>query len=249
MIKCFGLIFRGLTKESLLEASEGMKFIVTVNSEFIVRANTDQPRLKQIINSHTATFDGQVPYLLGRVIHPKVHVEKISGSDFFYDLCRYANTYSLKIFLLGGRNASNEGAVDYARKKLNVVASGYSPPFEEYPFSQKNSSDISAALTRFQPDILMVGFGAVKQEYWIDDNYEFLSQLGVKFVVGVGGTFDFVSGGIDRAPIFIQKACLEGVYRFVKEPKLFRFRRLVKSLGVFKYWIDDLLRLTGNRRQ
>jgi len=82
---------------------------------------------------------------------------------------------------------------------------------------------------------LFVGFGAIKQECWINDNKHFLEDLGVKWVVGSGGTFEFVAGLIKRAPAWIQRVGMEGIYRTIKEPNLLRFKRIFLSFKVFKY--------------
>jgi N-acetylglucosaminyldiphosphoundecaprenol N-acetyl-beta-D-mannosaminyltransferase len=62
-----------------------------------------------------------------------------------------------------------------------------------------------------------------------------LSKIGVKYIVGCGGTFDFVANKIKRAPVFIQKIGLEGVYRFLQEPNKVRYKRLFDSFKFFKY--------------
>ena len=87
----------------------------------------------------------------------------------------------------------------------------------------------------FSPDYLFVGFGAGKQESWINDNFNLLKELNVKMVVGSGGTFEFVSGKITRAPKLIQKIGLEGVFRLLVEPKMFRLKRIMKSFKIFYY--------------
>ena len=118
---------------------------------------------------------------------------------------------------------------------------GYSPEFETYPFSEQFNKVCLEKISDFKPDILFVGFGAPKQEYWIDDNMEFLARAGVKYTIGSGGTFDFVSQKIKRAPVFIQKIGLEGIYRLFQEPSKMRLKRLIDSCKFFKYiWSPPL---------
>lgn len=229
-----GLIFRGLTKEILLEESDTLKFVITVNAEFIVKANENE-RFKDIINSNYAAFDGQIPYIIAKSKYKGIRFEKISGSDFIYDACKYAEEHNKKIFLLGGYPDSNKLAAKNLRKMFNIKIEGFSPPFEPYPFDKKHNDFILEHIIKFKPDFLFVGFGAPKQEFWIDDNKEFLENTGVKLAVGSGGTFEMVSGKFKRAPKFIQKMGLERLWRFIIEPKLFRLKGILTSLKFFYY--------------
>ena len=67
------------------------------------------------------------------------------------------------------------------------------------------------------------------------DNISRMKKCGIKYAVGSGGTVDFVSGKVKRAPKFISKIGLEGVYRLCKEFNKTRFKRLINSFGFLKY--------------
>jgi N-acetylglucosaminyldiphosphoundecaprenol N-acetyl-beta-D-mannosaminyltransferase len=163
------------------------------------------------------------------------YFEKLAGSDIVYDFCEFAQQKKYRVFFLGGKKNSNQIAVQNIKEKYNIYIAGYSPDFEEYPFSEQFKISCIDVIQQFKPDILFVGFGSPKQEYWADDNIAILSEIGVKYVIGCGGTFDFVSNTIKRAPLFIQKAGLEGIYRFFQEPNKIRFNRLIDSVKFFKY--------------
>jgi len=233
-ISVFGLKFKGLQVEHVIKTIAETKVITTVNAEFIVEANENNKRLKAIISSTVSTFDGQIPYFIAKLFNSKCSFDKISGSDLIYDFIDKAKKESLSIFFLGGIEDTNLKAVNKIKEK-GVRSFGYSPMLSDYPFSENWNNKVKAALLENPPDILLVCFGAVKQEFWIDDNIDFLNELNVKFVYGAGGTVDFVAGTKKRAPVILQKAGLEGVYRLFKEPRLFRFLRIFKSLKIFKY--------------
>ncbi len=236
-IEVFGLRFRGLQKRTLVRNESDFTFVITANSEFIVKAQKND-RFKRIINENYTTFDGTIPYWLAKKKFKQQPLEKISGSDFIYDACIMASNENSKVYLLGGEAESNRLAVEKLKSEYNIQVEGHSPKFEDYPFVTENNDDIKRRIQQFSPDYLFVGFGAIKQEYWIDDHKQFLKDNNVKVVVGSGGTFDFVSGQIKRAPRWIQKCGLEGVYRFLKEPKWFRLKRLLISILVFKYYFN-----------
>jgi len=239
MFNFCGINFKGLTLESIFNQPETLSHIVTVNAEYIVKANEDV-RFLNIVNNSVATFDGQVPYIFAKMINLfnkfPYRIEKISGSVLIYSLCERALAEDKRIFLLGGEHESNQRSVDVLLSKYpGLKIKGYSPIHESYPFTPQNQLNIAEQLEAFLPDYLLVGFGVGKQDYWINDQMLYLKKLGVILVVGVGGTFEMVSGKYKRAPIVLQKLCLEGIYRFVNEPKLFRFKRLLTSLRFFRY--------------
>jgi N-acetylglucosaminyldiphosphoundecaprenol N-acetyl-beta-D-mannosaminyltransferase len=214
------------------------KVIITVNAAFIVDANISE-RFFNILNNNYITFDGTVPYLVAKVVHffkrEQFNYEKMAGSDVVYDFCDFAKVNNYKIFFLGGKAESNEVAVCKIKESYNIEIAGYSPSFENYPFSDNFNNVCLEKIKEFRPDILFVGFGAPKQEFWIDDHKEILSEIGVKYAIGSGGTFDFVSQKIKRAPVFIQRIGLEIVWRFFQEPSKMRLKRLIDSFKFFKY--------------
>lgn len=227
-----GIQFRCLERRQLAADPADICFIVTVNAEYIVKAQRD-PVFLAIINSHHASFDGQIPYVFARLLYPQRHIEKISGSDLIYDVCALAQQRQRSLFLLGGHRHANALAVQKIQQGYGIRVAGFAPAYQTYPFSEEHNQAIRAQLQQFRPDYLFVAFGAVKQERWIADNLAFLQTLGVRLVVGCGGTFDFVAGTIKRAPRWVQRSGLEGLWRLIHEPSLFRLRRLLLSLRFF----------------
>ena len=92
-----------------------------------------------------------------------------------------------------------------------------SPPFR--PLSAEEDEKLVALINQYQPDFLWVGLGAPKQEKWIAAH---LANIHVPVQIGVGAAFDFHSGHIRRAPVWMQKSGLEWLYRMLQD------RRLIK---------------------
>lgn len=180
-------------------------------------------------------MDGEIPYRLAKMQNPKIDFEKISGSDFIYDVCTHAKKTKRRVFLLGGLEASNAEAKRKLSELFQIEIEAYSPPYAPYPFKAELNELILNKLREFNPYYLFVGFGAGKQERWIADHQKELEACGIHLAVGSGGTFEMVAGKLKRAPKFIQKLGLEGVYRFVIEPKWFRLKRLLISFKIFRY--------------
>lgn len=222
----------------LLKHSNKFKQVVTINAEAIARAQKDK-KLYDIINNSTTTIDGQIPLWLYKYKFKTKNIEKISGSDLIYDICKWAKINNYKIFLLGGNPDSNQSSQEILKKTYQINITGYSPQYSPYPFSQTLNQEIFAFIQKFQPEILFVAFGMGKQEYWINDNIQKLEECGVKMAIGCGGTFEFVSGKIKRAPKLMQTIGLEGLWRLIMEPKMFRVKRILTSMKIFYYFFKS----------
>lgn len=235
-MKFCNLEFNILHKEQLFERKPNeTKCIATVNAQFIVLANTNK-RYMNYINSNYATFDGTVPFKKALKLNPELKgAEILRGSEIVYDFAKYAKEHNLRTFYLGGYEDSNKAAVEKMKNDYGIQIEGFSPAYEPYPVSENFTEACFKPIEAFKPDILFVGFGAPKQEYFVEDNIERLNKIGVKYVVGSGGTFEFVSGKIKRAPAWISKVGLEGVYRLFQEFGKARIQRLMYSFQFYKY--------------
>jgi N-acetylglucosaminyldiphosphoundecaprenol N-acetyl-beta-D-mannosaminyltransferase len=235
-IKAFNINFNGLTKDFILSLLDSKKLnvVITVNAEFIVLANENK-RFMDILSKNINTVDGQIPYLFLKMKarKMKVKVETLSGSDLIFDICKKASLKKLKVFLLGGLEISNKLSQKRLREMFpELIIDGYSPPHSPYPFPKELNDLILQKIQNFSPDILFVAFGPPKQEFWIEDNRDFLEKIGVRLAMGVGGTFEMVAGIEKRAPVFIQKMGLESIWRLYQNPK--RLGRFIKLFKFFK---------------
>ena len=234
MIKLGDIQINVLIKEDLFIRPTQLKWVITVNAEMIVLAHKNT-KLMSILNEHYTTIDGQIPFWVSRLRYHGLRLEKLSGSDLIYDFCDFAQKNRYGIFLLGGKLASNIVSVKRIKERYKIAVGGYSPPLLPLPFTREEDTLILRQIEEAHADILFVAFGALKQELWIDQHFEELKNYGIKWVLGVGGTLEFLSGQIRRAPRIVQNIGLEGVYRLIQEPKKYRLVRLLKSLLMFKY--------------
>lgn len=242
-----------LVKKLLVEKQK--IFIATPYSEMIVRAQKDR-RFRDILNSATFVLpDGigilwSAKYLqlttynrllnlwylvvsLGSIIfHPKyIHspiTEKISGSDFIWDLAKIAEERGYSIFLLGGYGDTPKLAADKLKSRFRnlQIAGIYSPPREE-GIGEVIIQQINSA----HPDFLFVALGPVAQEKWIAEN---LPKLNVKLAIGLGGTFDYLAEKRAPAPQIWRRTGLEWLWRLLTQP--WRIWRIAKGvLGLIYY--------------
>jgi N-acetylglucosaminyldiphosphoundecaprenol N-acetyl-beta-D-mannosaminyltransferase len=142
------------------------------------------------------------------------------------ELCREAAENGRSVFLLGAAPSVADAAAQvlagrYPGLKLAGAQHGY--------FKVSEETDVIARIRRAAPDLLFVGMGMPAQEKWIAKN---LQALGVPVVMGVGGSFDVLSGRVGRAPLWMRRAGVEWLYRLVREP--WRWRRIAQ-LPVFAW--------------
>jgi N-acetylglucosaminyldiphosphoundecaprenol N-acetyl-beta-D-mannosaminyltransferase len=231
-----GLRFKGISRQAIWPTSGQFKFVITINADLVVMAHRN-PRFRQLANEYLSTLDGQVPYAMAKLFAKprRVKLEKISGSDLVIELLQHAATHGKRVFLLGAAPQVNAKAVEIANTRYGTQTEGFSPPLADYPFTTAWRQVCLDHIRQFKPHYLFVAFGAPKQEFWLSDELDELKAMGVEFCVGCGGSLDFLSGNIQRAPRWIQHMGLEGVFRLLKEPKLFRVARLARSFLLFRY--------------
>ena len=201
-------------------------YVVTPNVDHIVKLQSD-PEFKEVYKNALAVIPDGMPLLWAARFFGAPLKEKISGSDIFPMVCEVAVRKKWRIFLLGGREGAAEKSADVLSKKYSgfQVVGTYCPPFG-FELNPIENQKIVEMIKEAKPDILFVGLGSPKQEKWI---YKYKDQYHVPVSIGIGASFEFVSGMVKRAPKWMQNVGLEWFWRLIVEP-----RRLWK-----RYLIDD----------
>lgn len=190
--------------------------VITANPELIYATGKDA-RLKQLINSaQIITPDGVgVVWAAKHLGYPVA--ERVTGIDLVEALFPVAAEKGWRVFLLG----SKPGVAEQAAQKVEEKHPGFVWQAEHGYFSREEEPALLEKIREFKPDLLLVGLGAPRQEFWIFSNL----ALGT-VTVGVGGSFDALAGLNKRAPQWIQDLRLEWLYRLVRQPQRFK-RQLV----------------------
>lgn len=192
--------------------------IVTVNAEFVVRAQSD-PEFHHVLETASlATPDGAGVVWALRRRGARLH-RRVGGSDLIWSIPARAELLGHRVYLLGGLPGVAEAVQRRLQRtypRLRIVgAEAGSPDAAVGP-------DIAERIRATRADILIVAFGAPKQEIWLARN---LAPSGAIIGVGVGGSFDYVAGRAMRAPRWMQDNGLEWLWRLAREP--WRWRRMV----------------------
>jgi len=176
----------------------------------------DDPQFKEIMNNASmVTPDGMPLVWIGKAKGDK-SIGRAYGPDLMLRVCDEGQEKGYRHFFYGGSQANNEKLIDNLKSKfprINVVGHWAPPAMEK---NQKESHDIITMINNTSADILWVGLGAPKQEYWMKNHR---SNLNAPVMIGVGAAFDFISGSKRQAPRWMQRIGCEWLFRLLCEPK------------------------------
>lgn len=183
---------------------------------------------KSVLNESSLCFaDGVGLKIAGKILRQDI-AQNVNGTDMFPLLCNSLEQTEYKVFLLGARPEVVEGVATWIRTNHpGLQLCGYHHGY----FSSEEETQVIDQIRQSDAHLLLVAFGAPKQDIWI---HEHLVQTNVKVAIGVGGLFDFYSGRIPRAPLWMREIGMEWFYRFMQEPGRLWKRYLVGN-GVFLF--------------
>ncbi len=234
-------------------------FLVTPNPEFLIYAS-ENPWFSDILSKADITIPDGVAFFwaqevfkgnntlsrLGiglkvglKVVFKGWGKKRITGTDLFEFLCKQAAQTGKTVYFLGGRPIKGIKVGELAFKKLQNkypglkgwADEGFNLNLEEIDSKNSKVKQLVGKINQKKPDFLFVAFGMGKQEKFIWENW---SKLDVKLAAGIGGAFDYLSGTVKRAPLWLRNAGFEWLYRLVRQP--WRFSRQV-SLFKFIFWV------------
>jgi len=204
--------------------------VVTVNSDFCVKALRDQELRMILQEADLATADGMPLVWASKLLGIGLR-ERVTGADLVPRIASIAADEGYRVFLLGAApGVAAKAAEQLVREHPGLQIAGVlSPPYA--PLLEMDPG-MAAKVSEAKPDILLVAFGNPKQEKWISMH---AATLKVPVAMGVGGTLDFVAGATLRAPSWMQRSGLEWLYRLMREPRRL-WRRYVSDLTNFAYF-------------
>jgi N-acetylglucosaminyldiphosphoundecaprenol N-acetyl-beta-D-mannosaminyltransferase len=137
---------------------------------------------------------------------------RLPGIDLVPLLCEWAVEQHFSLYFMG----AEPGIAEAAAKKLSEAYPGLRIVGSRHGyFTDEEEPALIQSIREQAPDILLVGLGVPRQEKWIASH---LNELGVPLVMGVGGSFDVISGNLKRAPVWMRKTGLEWLYRLLQQP-------------------------------
>jgi exopolysaccharide biosynthesis WecB/TagA/CpsF family protein len=212
-----------------VSARERARHVCTINPEFIMIAQHDVNFHNILSRADLCVPDGVGLLWAARRLGTRLP-ERVTGSDGVPIIAEAAAKQGWRLFLLGAAPGVAERAADVLRARFPGVQivgtySGSPAPAEEDALVER----VNAA----GGDILFVAYGAPEQDKWIARN---LPRLRVAMAMGVGGAFDFIAGAVPRAPLWMQRAGLEWLFRLYLQP-----RRIGRMLRLPRFVLAVLL--------
>ena len=200
--------------------------VVTLNPEMVMNARQDET-LRELIGTAQIICPDGISIVWAAKKFKDPLKERITGVDLMDRLCLEASVYGWRVFLLGGApHVAEKAAANLQVKYPGLVVAGTHDGY----FSEEESAALVQQMKEAHTDMLFVGMGAPKQEFWIRRN---MWLSGAKVSMGVGGSFDVFSGEKKRAPQWIIRMHLEWLYRLACEPsRLKRQLILPKFVGL-----------------
>jgi N-acetylglucosaminyldiphosphoundecaprenol N-acetyl-beta-D-mannosaminyltransferase len=192
--------------------------VITANP-IMVMAALENPSYMEIMKSAELVVPDGTGVVWAADYCKEPVAERVAGFDLLHELLRQGESYNWRVYLLGStpeviRETTSRLQTGYP----GIVIAGYHDGY----FGPDEDEQILAGILEAKPDLLFVARGADSQEPWIA---KYKSRLQIPVMMGVGGSFDVISGKSRRAPKAFQKLRAEWLYRLIKEPT--RYKRML----------------------
>jgi N-acetylglucosaminyldiphosphoundecaprenol N-acetyl-beta-D-mannosaminyltransferase len=205
--------------------------VITANPEYVMAAQRDMELMRAIRSAAMVTPDGVGLIIAGKLFGRPLP-GRVTGVELSLALARRSAETGLRLFLLGAAEGVAEAAANRLREMypgVRIVGSfaGQAGP--------EGDDETLHRVMAAQPDVILVAYGMGKQDRWAVRNLE---RSGAAVSIGVGGTFDYISGRVPLAPRLIRRAGMEWVFRLVIQP--WRWRRDIAMLefGSRALWLS-----------
>jgi N-acetylglucosaminyldiphosphoundecaprenol N-acetyl-beta-D-mannosaminyltransferase len=199
-----------------LVGAGGPHLVATVNPEFIMGARREPEFARVLESADLCLADGTGVVWAARRQGCAISTP-VTGTDLIPPLAALCAKRGFRLFLLGAESgvaAELAARLRTRHPQLDVAAHAGSP----HPSDDEETVTLIRA---HRAQVLLVAFGAPKQELWID---RLKDRLGIAVGIGVGGAFDYLTGRVPRAPMWMRSAGLEWLHRLVRQP--WRVRRM-----------------------
>lgn len=183
-----------------------------INACKLVNAQKDIELKQSIVNCNIINADGQGIVWAARFLN-KPLPERVAGIDLMSELVKLSAKNNYRIFFLGAKEEIVSKVVEIYTKEYgrNIIA-GYHNGF----FHKDQEELIADEIANSKADILFVAMSSPKKEIFLNTHK---NRIQTSFIMGVGGSFDVVSGVVKRAPKWMQNWGLEWFYRTMQEPR------------------------------
>lgn len=199
------------------------RLVATANAEMVMLAQQDS-ELARILNQADLVVPDGAGVVWAARHQGRPVPERVAGYDLAQVLLAKAAVCGYRVYFFGGAPGVANKAREAAQRwypGLQVV--GVRHGF----FTADDETGIIEEIRRNEPDVLLAALGVPKQEKWLAAH---LAELAVPVAIGVGGTFDVMAGVMRRAPLWMQQAGLEWLFRLYCQPT-----RLIRMMALPRF--------------
>ena len=218
IVEILGVPVASLTMREAVEQAERWMderhgaLIATANAEMIMNATRDEELFEILRAADLVVPDGAGTVWAAHHLGHEMP-ERVAGYDLTQELLKRAPEKNRRVFFFG----SAPGVAEKAKQKAEALYPGIQVVgVRNGYFSEDEEQAIIREIREAQPDLLLAALGVPKQEKWLK---KYKEELGVPVSIGVGGTLDVMAGTAKRAPVWMQKAKLEWLFRGILQPK------------------------------
>ena len=235
LIDVFGVRIHSYTRAEIQQrlqaalAGRQARQLVTINPEFLLEARRNQTSRDVLNRADLAVADGFGLILLAAL--KGVKLERVTGADVVPWLIKNANSERLAVINWRG-GLSRAEDIKAVIKKLN-------PKLTAEVWQLERGAKLPFDFYQFEPTVALISLGAPWQDLLAAELKTNLA--GLKLVAGVGGSFDFLTGQVKRAPKILRALGLEWLWRLKQQPG--RWRRIIKAVVIF-----PLLAIFNNKK-
>jgi N-acetylglucosaminyldiphosphoundecaprenol N-acetyl-beta-D-mannosaminyltransferase len=233
------------TVEQCLAWCEGPRAshtVITMNAALLCMIRRDAELRDACRGGDLIVADG-VPVVWTSRLAGRPLPERVAGVDLTSNLLSAAAKRGLSVYFLGARAEVLEKLVRLCRRDYpGLVISGWRDGY----FSPSEHEAIVAEITRLGPHLLFVGMPSPFKEVWCERNR---AALGVPVILGVGGTFDVLTGVVRRAPRLLQSIGMEWSWRLAMEPRKMWKRYLRTNIEFIRLAAQEIFRLRRTRKE
>ena len=215
--------------------------IACINAFCVTLALKDE-RLTRIYNGADVAGPDGIPFVRWIRRHVRLPCDRIAAPDTILKLAERSKKTGYRFYLYGGAPDVTVKMKAYLEERFPHIriVGHYAPPFR--PLTDDEDREICRKINELKPDIICVGLGTPKQDYWIDDQ---LYRIRGAVLIASGATFDFFGGRIRFAPEYIRSSGFEWLYRLLGKDFFRLWRRYIIGNGIF-LWVFAL-QITGLR--
>jgi len=248
-IRIFGMAIDTLSMDQAVstilgwtnEKDTACRYVVTPNVDHVLKFQNNKRFRWAYAKAALALADGKPLVWASRMLGAPIP-ETVPGSDLLPALLRAAQGKGgLSLYLLGSLPGVAECAAAHIRATCPAirVVGTYSPPFG-FEMQDRENRKILESIAENAPDLLVVGFGAPKQEIWVAEHAKYIRA---RVVLCAGASIDFLAGAKVRAPVWMRKLGLEWLQRMMTNPRRL-FLRYALDVLIFPYLvIQEWIRL------